>query len=99
MNKTRFWVTNVSCQTLSWEGKFTHNPKLRDVLVALKQENLRERYAALIDLVEYTITITPGHSAAPASSLVLELAGARLGTIVSQSVNMYNNDPEHLETR
>lgn len=93
MDKTKFWTINVTAQTLTWEGKFTSQPKLCDVLVALTQENLRERYAILIELVEYAIVVTTGHSAAPARMLTLELAGCTIGTIASRMVEAYTNDP------
>lgn len=94
MNKTEFWVIHVTVQTLSWEGKFTAQPKLRDVLAALTEENLRERYATLIELVEYTINVTTGHSAAFALPKAVKIAGCIIGTFASRIDRAYNNDLE-----
>jgi hypothetical protein len=67
---------------------------LGDVLTVLKQENQNERYDTLIDLIVYLINVTPGLSAAPALSGVVELARCTVGTIATRKEKAYNNDPE-----
>lgn len=91
MDKTEFWTINVTTKTLSWECKFTSQPRLGDVLTALKQENQHGRYVTLIELVEYIINNVTGLSAAPALPRTVEIAGSRIGTLASRIDTAYNN--------